>query len=48
LGESAAELGIPVQKPRRILGFALRRPGVALGVIANRLLDIAERRLGNR
>lgn len=48
LGDSAATLGIPVRKPQRIAGYALRRPAVAIGVIANRLMDVAERRLGKR
>lgn len=48
LGEAAEVLGIPVRKPRRIFGFSLRRPAVAAGVIANRMMDVAERRLGRR
>ncbi len=42
-----AESAIPVSEPRRYPGFALRRPGVAIGVMAKRVLDIAERRLGS-
>ena len=48
LGESAAATSIPVRSARRIRGFALRRPAVAIGVVANRLMDVAERRLGKR
>lgn len=39
------DCAIPVESPRRIAGFSLRRPGVAAGVLLNRLLDVAERRL---
>ncbi|MDJ0812880.1 MAG: FAD-binding oxidoreductase [Woeseiaceae bacterium] len=33
------ESDIPVGAPRRIVGFGLRRVGVAVGVVGNRLLD---------
>lgn len=48
LGRSDRDCEIPVLAPRRIAGFALRRPGVAISVIANRVMDVAERRLGRR
>ena len=45
LGRTPGELALPLRRPRRIAGFGLRGPGVALGVIANRIRDVAERRL---
>ena len=45
LGQSGDDLPIPLRTPRRVFGFAYRRAGVALGVIGNRIMDVAERRL---
>ncbi len=46
LGENSSD--VPVTKPRRITGFSLRRPGVAVGVVAKRLMDVAERHFSER
>lgn len=44
-GSSEADCAIPVTSPRRMLRFHLRYPGVAVAVIANRLLDTMARRI---
>ena len=46
LGQSESDCAVPIEAPHRITGFSLRRPGVAAAVVLNRLLDVAERRLG--
>ncbi|MGI9271819.1 MAG: NAD(P)/FAD-dependent oxidoreductase [Woeseiaceae bacterium] len=38
------DCAIPIETPRRITGFSLRRPAVAVSVVLNRFLDVAERR----
>ena len=45
-GRPEGDSEVPVSEPRRITGFGLRRPGVAISVVVNRLMDVAERRLG--
>ena len=44
-GQAANECAVSVEAPRRIFGFGLRRPGVVAGVVLNRLVDVAERRI---
>ncbi len=44
-GQSITECAVPVEAPRRIFGFGLRRLGVVVGVLLNRLVDVAERRI---
>jgi glycine/D-amino acid oxidase-like deaminating enzyme len=46
-GQPATDCAIPIEAPRRIMGFALRQPGVVTSVVAKRFLDIAERRMTN-
>lgn len=46
-GQARQNCAIPIEAPRRIAGFSLRRPGVAAGVALKRILDIAERRLSS-
>ena len=46
LGQAESECAVPIESPRRIAGFSLRRPGVAAAVALNRFFDVAERRLG--
>ncbi len=45
-GQPENDCAVPIEAPRRILGFGLRRPAVAAAVVLNRLFDVAERRLG--
>ncbi len=42
-GSSEADCAVPITAPRRMAGFHLRYPGVAVAVIASRLLDTLER-----
>ena len=44
-GASEADCAVPITSVRRLPMFRLRRPGVALAVVANRVLDDLERRL---
>ncbi len=44
-GSSEADCAIPITTPSRMVRFHLRYPGVAVAVIANRLLDTMERRI---
>jgi glycine/D-amino acid oxidase-like deaminating enzyme len=46
LGQPERDCAVPIESPRRIIGFGLRRPAVATAVALNRLFDVAERRLG--
>ena len=43
-GASEADCAVPITSVRRLPTFRLRRPGVALAVVANRALDHLERR----
>lgn len=45
-GQPESDCAVPIESPHRIIGFGLRRPGVAAAVVLNRFLDVAERRLG--
>jgi glycine/D-amino acid oxidase-like deaminating enzyme len=46
-GQARQQCALPIEAPRRIAGFSLRRPGVAAGVVLKRILDVAERRLSS-
>ncbi len=46
LGQAESDCAVPIESPRRIAGFGLRRPAVAAAVVLNRVFDVAERRLG--
>jgi len=46
LGQPESDCAVPIESPRRIFGFGLRRPAVAAAVVLNRFFDVAERRLG--
>ena len=48
LGDSETESAVPVCSIRRVIGYSFRHPGVAAGVLLNRVCDQAERRLGRR
>ena len=43
-GASESDCAVPISSVRRMATFRLRRPGVALAVVANRVLDHLERR----
>ncbi len=43
-GESESDCAVPITSVRRMATFRLRRPGIALAVVANRVLDHLERR----
>jgi glycine/D-amino acid oxidase-like deaminating enzyme len=43
-GKAEGDSDVPVRRPARIPGFALRHAGVATGVLVNRVLDSVERR----
>jgi glycine/D-amino acid oxidase-like deaminating enzyme len=45
-GTDVSDCPVPVRPPRRLVKFHLRRPGVAMAVTANRLLDRFGRKLG--
>lgn len=45
-GASESDCAVPIRSPRRMARFQLRYPGVAMAVIANRILDYAARRIG--
>lgn len=44
-GKAEGECDVPIRRVRKIIGYSLRRPGVAVGVWFNRALDTVERRL---
>jgi glycine/D-amino acid oxidase-like deaminating enzyme len=44
-GTSESDCAVPVRPCRRMITFPLRRPGIAVAVAANRLLDRIERRV---
>lgn len=44
-GRQDKEYSVPVRKPKRFFGYEMRHAGVAAGVVLNRLLDTAGRRL---
>ena len=43
-GASESDCAVPITSVRRMATFRLRRPGIALAVVANRVLDHLERR----
>lgn len=45
-GSGESDCAVPITPPRRMTSFHLRHPGVAMAVIANRLLDDMGRRIG--
>ncbi len=45
-GSSESDCAVPITPLRRMASFHLRHPGVAMAVIANRLLDDMGRRIG--
>jgi glycine/D-amino acid oxidase-like deaminating enzyme len=44
-GQEDKDCSVPIRKPKRFFGYQMRHAGVAAGVVLNRLLDTAERRL---
>jgi len=42
-GQDEKDCSVPIRKPKRVLGYGMRRPGVAAGVLYNRFLDTVER-----
>lgn len=44
-GQEDRDCSVPVREPKRFFGYSMRRTGVAVGVMLNRLLDAAARRL---
>lgn len=44
-GQEDGDCSVPVRKPKRFFGYSMRHAGVAVGVMFNRLLDAAGRRL---
>ncbi len=44
-GSSESNCAVPFTAARRMMTFHLRQPGVAMAVVANRVLDYLERRI---
>jgi glycine/D-amino acid oxidase-like deaminating enzyme len=42
-GQDEKDCSVPIRKPKRVFGYGLRHPGVAVGVLYNRFLDTVER-----
>jgi glycine/D-amino acid oxidase-like deaminating enzyme len=42
-GQDEKDCSVPIRKPKRVFGYGMRRPGVAVGVLFNRFLDTVER-----
>jgi glycine/D-amino acid oxidase-like deaminating enzyme len=42
-GQDEKDCSVPIRKPKRVFGYGMRRPGVALGVVYNRFLDTVDR-----
>ena len=42
-GQDEKDCTVPIRKPKRVFGYSMRHPGVAVGVLYNRFLDTVER-----
>jgi len=42
-GQDEKDCSVPVRKPKRVFGYGMRHPGVAVGVLYSRFLDTVER-----
>jgi len=42
-GQDEKDCSVPIRKPKRVFGYGMRHPGVAIGVLYNRFLDTVER-----
>ena len=42
-GQDEKDCSVPIRKPKRVFGYGMRHPGVALGVLYNRFLDTVDR-----